>query len=79
MLALDSPTDSMTAGLIAGFVVSTVGLGMFVYGRKQRRAPQMAGGLILMVLPLTGASGLVIWLSGLAVVAAITAAVRMGW
>ena len=32
--------------LLAGFAVSTVGFGFFMYGKKQGRAPQMLFGLI---------------------------------
>lgn len=37
--------------LLAGFMVSTVGLGFFMYGKKQARVPQMAFGVIAMVYP----------------------------
>ena len=37
--------------LIAGFAVSTVGMGFFMYGKKQGRAPQIIFGIIAMVFP----------------------------
>ena len=74
-----SSADAMAAVLIAGFVVSTVGLGLFVYGKKQHRAPQMAGGLVLMALPMCGVSALAVWVLGGAIVAGGMGAVRMGW
>ena len=37
--------------LIAGFAVSTVGFGFFMYGKKQARAPHIIFGLICMVYP----------------------------
>ncbi|HEY2409419.1 MAG TPA: hypothetical protein VGI10_25610 [Polyangiaceae bacterium] len=37
--------------LIAGFFISTVGFGFFLYGKKQARAPQLAVGLLLMIYP----------------------------
>ncbi|HWZ91710.1 MAG TPA: hypothetical protein VNW92_22765 [Polyangiaceae bacterium] len=37
--------------IIAGFAVSTVGFGFFMYGKKQARPPQMAFGLIAMIYP----------------------------
>jgi uncharacterized membrane protein len=37
--------------LIAGFMISTVGFGFFLYGKKQQRPPQLAAGLILMIYP----------------------------
>lgn len=37
--------------LFAGLCVSLVGLGLFQYGRRQRRAPQFGAGLVLMIYP----------------------------
>jgi hypothetical protein len=37
--------------IIAGFLVSTIGFGFFMYGKKQGRAPQIALGLISLVYP----------------------------
>jgi len=37
--------------ILAGFAVSTVGLGFFLYGKKQARVPQMVYGLICLVYP----------------------------
>ena len=37
--------------LFASLFVSAIGFGFFMYGRKQRRAPQMLTGLALMVFP----------------------------
>ncbi len=44
---------SITPGmLLAGLFVSTVGTGLFLYGKKSSRLPQLATGLILMILPM---------------------------
>ena len=37
--------------LIAGFAVSLVGAGFFMYGKKQGRAPQIGFGIITAVYP----------------------------
>ena len=37
--------------LLASLLISTAGLAIFVYGKKQRRAPQLVAGLILMIYP----------------------------
>ncbi|HEY4103777.1 MAG TPA: hypothetical protein VGM44_07795 [Polyangiaceae bacterium] len=37
--------------ILAGFLVSTIGFGFFMYGKKQGRAPQIAYGLLCMVYP----------------------------
>ena len=40
-----------TGTIIAGFIISTVGLSFFLYGKKQKRIPQLAVGILLMVAP----------------------------
>jgi len=35
--------------LLASLVIGSVGLGLFVYGKRQRRAPHLAIGIVLMV------------------------------
>ncbi|MFH0945016.1 MAG: hypothetical protein V2A76_07445 [Planctomycetota bacterium] len=64
--------------LYASVFLSAVGVGFFVYGKKQRRAPQLVGGLLLMVFPyfVTGAGWML--LTGGAVVLGIVLAVRYG-
>ena len=37
--------------LIAGFAVSLVGAGFFMYGKKQGRAPQIGFGIITAIYP----------------------------
>jgi hypothetical protein len=37
--------------LLASVLVGSVGLGLFMYGRRQRRAPHLAAGILLMVYP----------------------------
>jgi hypothetical protein len=37
--------------LFLGIVISSIGLALFVYGKKQARFPQLAVGLALMVFP----------------------------
>ena len=45
--------SSLTPGmLITGLLVSTLGMGMFMYGKKSSRLPQLATGLGLMILPM---------------------------
>ena len=41
-----------TAGwMLAGLLVSTVGFGLFLYGKKQTRFPQLIAGIAMMVYP----------------------------
>jgi hypothetical protein len=37
--------------LFTSLVIGSIGLGFFQYGRKQRRAPHLAVGILLMVYP----------------------------
>ena len=45
------PVDLSFGGLLLGIVVSAIGMGCFIYGRKQGRLPHVVAGLILMVYP----------------------------
>ncbi len=40
-----------TDAIIVGFIVSTIGLSFFLYGKKQQRVPQLVVGIILMACP----------------------------
>jgi hypothetical protein len=46
--------------ILAGFAVSTVGFGFFMYGKKQSRPPQLAFGLITMIYPYFGGTPLIV-------------------
>lgn len=41
-----------SATIITGFIVSTIGFSFFIYGKKQRRPPQLVVGIFLMVAPI---------------------------
>ncbi len=38
--------------VIAGFVISTIGFSVFLYGKKQMRPVQLVTGVLMMVLPM---------------------------
>ena len=40
------------AFIIAAFIVSTVGFSIFLYGKKQKRIPQLVVGMFLLAAPL---------------------------
>ncbi len=40
-----------TGTIIAGFLISTIGLSVFIYGKRQGRLPQLIAGMLLMVSP----------------------------
>lgn len=65
------------SSIIAGLVSGAVGTGLFLYGKKERRWPQMATGLVLCVMPAVGGATTTLLVSA-ALVAAMTLAVRYG-
>ena len=65
--------------LLAGFAVSTVGLGFFMYGRKQGRPPQIVFGVISMVYPYLIGSPLLTLGAFLALLGLMWLAIRLGW
>ena len=59
--------------------VGFVGLALFVYGRKQARAPQMVAGLLFMIYPYFTPSWLSTVLVGVAIGAGLWWFLWMGW
>ena len=43
--------DVSSAQIITGFIISTVGFSVFLYGKKQKRPPQLVVGILLMAAP----------------------------
>ena len=71
--------DTSSVGLFLSLLISSVGAGLFIYGKKQGRWPQMAAGVLLCVYPYFVSN---LWLmGGISVVlcAAVWVAVRAGW
>lgn len=50
--------DLSAASLITGLFTSSIGFGLFVYGKKQARAPQLVAGILLMALPVVAPAAL---------------------
>lgn len=48
--------------IIAGFIISTVGFSLFLFGKKQQRTPHLVTGILMMAAPimLPGA----VWVAG---------------
>lgn len=55
-----------TSLLLWGLLFSSIGLGFFIYGRKQRKVVPLACGVALMVVPYFISSNLVLVLVGIA-------------
>ena len=43
--------DFSAGSLFASLLVSAIGFGLFIYGKKQTRPPQLVVGIALMVFP----------------------------
>jgi hypothetical protein len=73
------PMDGHVLNLFLTVLFSSIGLGYFVYGKRQRAGPSLAAGLFLMIYPYFVSSTLGIIAVGLALMAGPFLAKRMGW
>lgn len=64
--------------LFAGLAVNTVGFSLFLYGKKVRRLPHVAGGVVLMVLPFLLEGAVALLAAGVLVAAGVWYAARAG-
>ncbi len=67
-----------TGQIIAGFVISTVGFSVFLFGKRQRRAPQLLVGTLLMAAPFLLRDPLWMSVAAVVLVAGLFLAVRSG-
>ena len=65
--------------LMLSLIPSGIGFVLFVYGKKQSRWPQLAGGLLLMVYPYFTESVAALLGVGAVIAGAIYYAVQAGW
>jgi len=65
--------------LLASIMIGTVGLGVFIYGKRQSRLPQMIAGIGLMAYPYFVSNVLVMAGIAMALLAALWLVVRLGW
>ena len=65
--------------LFVSLIPSGVGLGLFLYGKKQSRVPQLIAGLLLMVYPFFTDTLLSLVGVGLAIGAALYYMLQTGW
>ncbi|HUK57160.1 MAG TPA: amino acid transport protein [Nitrospiria bacterium] len=68
-----------TLNLFLNVLFSAIGLGYFVYGKRQRQGPALLAGLLLMIYPYFVSNTLGIVGAGLTLIAAPFLAKRMGW
>jgi hypothetical protein len=57
--------------LFSGFVISMIGLGLFMYGKRMQKLPNLGIGLIMMIFPMFVASQLWMWVIAGACVASV--------
>ena len=65
--------------LFASLITSGIGFVLFVYGKKQRRWPQLAGGLVFMVYPYFATSLLLLVAVGRVLGVILWYVIRLGW
>jgi hypothetical protein len=65
--------------LLVSILISAVGVGFFLYGKKQQRWPQLAVGIVLMGYTYFVSSVAVMLAIAAALVVALWLAVRMGY
>lgn len=53
--------DLSPAALFAGIAVSSIGLGLYLFGKRNERLPQLVGGMALMAAPLVVHGALALW------------------
>lgn len=65
--------------LLASILVSSIGVVLFVYGRKQARFPQLLAGVVLVVYPYFVSGVLPMFAIALVILAGVWGAVRAGF
>jgi hypothetical protein len=71
--------SSDPAVLFLDLIASAVGFVLLAYGRKQRRWPQMVGGVLFCIYPYLCESVTSMVVAGIALGAAVWLAIRQGW
>ncbi len=67
-----------TQAIIAGFIVSTVGFSVFLFGKKQKRPPQLIVGILLMAAPFVVPDPLWDYLAAAGLLVGMQFAIRAG-
>jgi len=65
--------------LFLSFVIGFIGLGLFIYGKKQQRPPHLVAGVLYMVYPYFTPTFTWTLIVGLAIAAGLWSAIRLGW
>ncbi len=65
-----------TEEIIAAFAVSTVGFSFFLFGKKQRRAPQLVVGMLMMTAPFVMRDPLLVSITAIVLLIGMRVAIR---
>ena len=65
-------------GLFLSLLISSVGVGFFIYGKKQTRVPQLVAGVLLLVYPYFVADTWIMLGIAVAILAALWLTLRFG-
>ncbi len=65
--------------ILASLAIGTIGLGVFVYGKRQSRLPHMIAGVALMAYPYFVSNVLLMAGIAMALVVVLWLVVRLGW
>ncbi len=70
---------SDTNSLVTSFAIGLVGMGLFLYGKKQARAPQLVVGIAMMIYPYFVPGALWMLLIAAALIGLLVLASKAGW
>lgn len=70
--------DFSAGTMLASTIVSGIGMGVFVYGKKQTRGPQLLGGMALMMSPYVAGDPIAIYGAAAVIGLGVWIAVRAG-
>lgn len=71
--------DLDAGSLIASFIIGSIGLVAFMYGKRQGRFPQMVVGLVMMLYPYFVPNVAIMAVVAVVLLAGLWLSVRFGW
>lgn len=70
--------DLSASSIVACLLVGGVGTGLFIYGKKQGRLPQLLAGVALMIYPMFISSATLVFVIAAVVIGALWIGIRAG-
>lgn len=71
--------DFTPAQLLGSLIASSIGMGLFLYGKREARPPQLVVGVAMMLYPALVPGALAMLGIGLALLAGLWGALQAGW